>query len=162
LVDIDMPRTTIDAFDIKIVRLLQGNARISFQEIASQEGVSTDTVNNRYKALVKKGIIRGTTIVIDPTVMNQQHIVSIGIQVVNPHAEEVLLRVKTIRGMQVVTRSIGRYDIEAIAIVKDIQEIHTIKSTISDFQQVRDVDIEIWVEKPLLCPKNFEFGEVHP
>lgn len=157
-----MSRTSIDDLDIKILRFLQGNARVSFQEIAHREGVSTDTVNSRFAALKRKGIVAGTTIVIDPTVINQQLVVSVGIQVVNPYADQVLAYVKTIAGMQVVTRSIGRFDIEAIAIVRDIQEIHSMKSSISDFQHVKDVDIEIWVEKPLLCPKNFEFGEVHP
>jgi len=55
-----------------------------------------------------------------------------------------------------VTRAIGRYDIEAIAIQENIEKIGLTKSTISDFQQVKNVDIDILVDKPLLCPKNFE------
>ena len=149
----------LDELDIKILRMLQGDARKPFQEIAEHCGVSTDTIKNRFNTMTKKGLIRGTTIVIDPKEVDQNLIVSIGIQVTNAYAEQVLALVKKITGMCVVTRSVGRYDIEAVAILKDIEQINTIKNTIGDFQQVKNVDIEIWVDKPLLCPKNFEFEE---
>jgi len=152
----------IDELDIKILRMLQGDARKPFQEIANYTGVSTDTIKNRFHIMTKKGLIQGTTIVIDPKKIDQNHVVSIGVQVTNPYAEQVLNLIKKIPGMYVVTRAVGRYDIEAIAILKDIEEISTVKNTIADFQQVQNVDIEIWVDKPLLCPKNFEFEENHP
>ena len=59
--------------------------------------------------------------------------------------------------MCAVTRAMGRYDIEAVAIQKDIEQIGAAKDTIEDFQQVKDVDVDIMVDKTLLCPKNFEF-----
>jgi len=152
----------IDTLDINILRALQGDARRPFQEIAAHCKVSTDTIKNRFNGMTKKGLIRGTTIVIDPKEVGQNRIVSIGIQVTNPFAEQILTLVKKIPGMLVVTRAVGRYDIEAVAILKDIEQISTIKNTIGDFQQVKNVDVEIWVDKPLLCPKNFEFEEVRP
>ncbi len=151
----------IDSVDIKILRMLQGDVRKPFQEIAKYIGVSTDTIKNRFHLMTKKGLIRGTTIVIDPKKIDQNHVVSIGVQVLNPYAEQVLNLIKKIPGMYVVTRAVGWYDIEAIAILKDIEQISTVKNTIADFQQVQNVDIEIWVDKPLLCPKNFEFEENH-
>jgi Lrp/AsnC family transcriptional regulator for asnA, asnC and gidA len=156
-----MSEINIDALDVKILRLLQGDARKPFQEIAQQTGVSTDTIKNRFHHMTKTGLLRGTTIVIDPKKIDQNHVVSVGVQVTNPYAEQVLNLMKKIPGMYVVTRSVGPYDIEAIAILKDIEQISTVKNTIADFQQVLDVDIEIWVDKPLLCPKNFEFEENH-
>jgi Lrp/AsnC family transcriptional regulator for asnA, asnC and gidA len=151
-----MSENKIDQIDIQILRLLQGDARKSFKEIATQCGVSTDTINNRFNAMKKKGIIRGTTIVIDPKLLEKKHLVFIGIQVTHPYSDQVLNMVKRISGMCVVTRAIGRYDIEAIAILDDIEKIGMTKSTIGDFQQVKNVDVDILVDKPLLCPKNFE------
>ncbi|MCU0850163.1 MAG: Lrp/AsnC family transcriptional regulator [Candidatus Thermoplasmatota archaeon] len=156
-----MSDVKIDSLDIKILRMLQGDARKPFQEIAETAKVSTDTIKNRYQTMMKKGLIKGTTIVIDPKEIDQNHIVSIGISVTNPYAEQVLTSVKKITGMFAVTRAVGRYDIEAIAILRDIEQISTVKNTIADFPQVQNVDIEIWVDKPLLCPKNFEFQEDH-
>jgi len=155
-IDHHMSENKIDTIDIQILRLLQGDARKSFKEIAKQCGVSTDTIKNRFNTMKKKGIIRGTTIVIDPKQLEKKHLVFIGIQVTHPYSGQVLNMVKRISGMCVVTRAIGRYDIEAIAILDDIEKIGMTKSTIGDFQQVKNVDVDILVDKPLLCPKNFE------
>jgi DNA-binding Lrp family transcriptional regulator len=151
-----MSENKIDPIDIQILRLLQGDARKSFKEIALQCGVSADTINNRFIAMEKKGIIRGTTIVIDPKQLEKKYLVFIGIQVTHPYSDQVLNMVKRISGMCVVTRAIGRYDIEAIAVLDDIEKIGMTKSTIGDFQQVKNVEVDILVDKPLLCPKNFE------
>ncbi|MCJ7698345.1 MAG: Lrp/AsnC family transcriptional regulator, partial [Thermoplasmata archaeon] len=129
-----MSENKIDTIDIQILRLLQGDARKSFKEIAKQCGVSTDTIKNRFNTMKKKGIIRGTTIVIDPKQLEKKHLVFIGIQVTHPYSVQVLNMVKRISGMCVVTRAIGRYDIEAIAILDDIEKIGITKSTIGDFQ----------------------------
>jgi len=52
---------------------------------------------------------------------------------------------------------VGRYDVEAIAVMKDIDQIGSMKGSIGDFKQVQNVDVDIFVDKPLLCPSNFEF-----
>ncbi len=147
----------VDETDIKILRMLQVDARKSFGEIASQCGVSRETVKNRFDTMKKEGIIRGTSIVINPRKMDKKHIVIIGIQTTQPYSNQVLNMVKKIPGICVATRAVGRYDVEAIAIQKDIQQIGNTGDTIGDFQQVKSVDVDIFVDKPLLCPKNFEF-----
>lgn len=148
----------LDKIDIEILRTLQTEARTSFKEIANQCGVSTETIKNRYNTMEKKGIIRGTTIIIDPKKLDNKHVVIIGIQTIQPYSNQVLNMVKKIPGMCVVTRAMGHYDIEAVAIQKDIEQIGATKDTIEDFQQVKNVDVDIMVDKTLLCPKNFEFG----
>lgn len=152
-----MSDRTIDKMDIKILRMLQEDARKPFKEIADQCGVSTETVKNRFNAMKKNGIIRGTTIVVDPRKMDKKHIVIIGIQTTQPYSNQVLNMVKKIPGICVATRAVGRYDVEAIAIKENIEQIGSMKDNIGDFQQVRSVDVDIFVDKPLLCPKNFEF-----
>lgn len=147
----------VDETDIKILRMLQVDARESYREIASQCGVSTETVKNRFDTMKRKGIIRGTSIVINPRRMDKKHIVIIGIQTTQPYSDQVLNMVKKIPGICVATRAVGRYDVEVIAIQKDIQQIGNTRDVIGDFQQVKNVDVDIFIDKPLLCPKNFEF-----
>jgi DNA-binding Lrp family transcriptional regulator len=146
-----------DRIDKNIIRTLQKDARTSFKDIANQCGVSTETIKNRFNIMKKKGIILGTTILIDPKKLDRKHIIIIGIQITQPYSTQVINMVNKIPGIYVVTRAIGRYDIEAIAIQKDIEEIGITKDMIGDFQQVKNVDVDILVDKPLLCPKNFEF-----
>ncbi len=147
----------VDEIDVKILRMLQNDARTPFKEIANQCNVSIDTIKNRFTALRKNGVIRGCTIVIDPKKMERGNLVLMGIQVVQHYSDSVLNMVKKIPGMCVVTGAVGRYDIEAIFLLKDIEQIGITKEMIEDFPQVKSVDVGIFVDKPLLCPKNFEF-----
>ena len=51
----------IDDKDLKILRILQQNARTPFLEIAREVGVSGATVHERVRNLMKQGIIEGYT-----------------------------------------------------------------------------------------------------
>ena len=153
-----MSEKKIDKIDKIILRTLQEDARTPFKVIARRCGVSMETIKNRFKLMKKHGVVRGTTIVINPQTIGQNHIVMLGVQIRQPYSDQILTMVNNIPGVYVVTRSIGRYDIEAIALLKNIEEIGSIKNTIEDLQQVKHVDVDILVDKPLLCPKNFEFA----
>ncbi|NIR87303.1 winged helix-turn-helix transcriptional regulator, partial [Candidatus Bathyarchaeota archaeon] len=56
----------MDETDLSIIEIMTENARVSFRKIAKKLDVSPDTVINRYKTLQEKGVIRGSTVVIDP------------------------------------------------------------------------------------------------
>ena len=152
-----MQNKNLDQTDIKILRALQKDVRTPFKEIAHQCNISTDTIKNRYNRLFDNKVIRGSTIVVDPKKMDQGNLVIIGIKVVQQFSESVLNMIKKMKGLCVVTKSIGHYDIEAIFLVEDIEQIGITKDKIEDFPQVKSADVGIFVDKPLLCPKNFEF-----
>jgi len=152
-----MPNKDIDEIDVKILRMLQNNARTPFKEIADQCNVSLDTIKNHFTAMKKNGIIRSCTIVIDPKKLEQGNLVLMGIRVVQHYSYSVLSMIKKIPGMCVATRAIGQYDIEAVFLLRDIEQIGITKEIIEDFPQVKNVEVGIFVDKPLLCPKNFEF-----
>ena len=152
-----MENKNLDEIDIKILRTLQKNIRTPFKEIANQCSISTDTVKNRYNKLIENEVIRGSTIVVDPKKMGQGNLVIIGIKVVQKFSESVLNMIKKMKGLCVVTKSIGQYDIEAIFLLENIEQIGVTKDKIEDFPQVKSANVGIFVDKPLLCPKNFEF-----
>ena len=152
-----MPDIIIDNINAKLLRMLQSNARTSFKDIANECNVSLDTIKNRFNILKKNGVIRGSTIVIDPKKMGQGNLVIIGIQVVQKFSESVLNMIKKMQGLCFVTKSIGQYDIEAIFLLKDIEQIGITKEKIENFPQVKVANVGIFIDRPLLCPKNFEF-----
>lgn len=55
----------MDELDLKIIRLLQKNARLSYREIAKELGVAVGTVYNRIKKLEELGVIRGFCVDVD-------------------------------------------------------------------------------------------------
>ena len=152
-----MPDYGLDPIDITVIRKLQEDARRPFKEIADACGVSTETIRNRFASLRKRGVIRGSTIIIDHRKTDQKHIVLIGIQVRQSYSDQGVKLVRQLPGICMATKAMGRYDIEAIAVQRNIGEIGGTKDVIGDFQQVINVEVDILVDKPLLCPKNFEF-----
>ena len=152
-----MENKNLDGIDVKILRTLQKDIRTPFKEIANQLNISTDTIKNRYNKLIENEVIRGSTIVVDPKKMGQGNLVIIGVKVVQKFSDSVLNMIKKMKGLCVVTKSIGQYDIEAIFLLEDIEQIGMTKDKIEDFPQVKSADVGIFVNKPLLCPKNFEF-----
>ncbi len=152
-----MKNKNLDEIDIKILRTLQKNVRTPFKEIANQCNISMDTIKSRYNKMMKNEVIRGSTIVVDPKKMGQGNLVIIGIKIVQQFSDLVMNIIKKMKGLCVVTKSIGQYDIEAIFLLEDIEQIGIIKDKIEDFPQVKSADVGIFVDKPLLCPKNFEF-----
>lgn len=58
----------IDELDLKILRLLQNNARISLKNIAERVFVSTPTVATRIEDMTKRGIIKGYYTEIDNSI----------------------------------------------------------------------------------------------
>ena len=107
--------------------------------------------------MIENEVIRGSTIVVDPKKMGQGNLVIIGIKIVQQFSDLVMNIIKKMKGSCVVTKSIGQYDIEAIFLLEDIEQIGITKDKIEDFPQVKSADVGIFVDKPLLCPKNFEF-----
>ena len=55
----------VDEVDRKIIRLLQEDARKSFNKIADSLGIAVGTAYNRVKNLEDRGILKGYTIMLD-------------------------------------------------------------------------------------------------
>ena len=59
----------LDPLDVKILGLLQEDARLSFREIAERLGSTTPTISARVRALEDIGLIRGYRALLDPAVL---------------------------------------------------------------------------------------------
>jgi Lrp/AsnC family leucine-responsive transcriptional regulator len=61
-----MEQINLDAIDLKIIALLEADARISFAELAEQVALSKTPCWKRVKALEEAGVIRGYGARLDP------------------------------------------------------------------------------------------------
>ena len=76
---------TIDELDVKILSLLQGNARETQAEIARAVGLAPSAVLERIRKLETRGVIKGYTALLDPRVMGQGMLAFVAVR-----SEEVL------------------------------------------------------------------------
>lgn len=147
----------LDDTDIGIIRALQRDARTNFADIAEKCAVSIDTISKRYKRMVKSGIARGATVLLNPKSFGYDCVASFGIRVDFPHVEEVVDTVKKIPEIVFCAPSMGRHNVFAIAVLKNVGRLGQVKELIQGHPRVREVSASIWVDEILLCPENFEF-----
>jgi Lrp/AsnC family transcriptional regulator for asnA, asnC and gidA len=150
----------VDEIDISIIRALQKDARVNFADIARDCDVSTDTISKRFRKMKRAGVIRGTTILLNPKSFGYDCVASIGIDISYPHLKEVVELIQSIPEIVFCTTSMGRYDIFCIAILKNVGRLSQVKDLIKGHPIVREVTTSIWVDEILLCPENFEFDHL--
>jgi len=155
------PKVKIDEIDVNIIRALQKDARANFADIARRCSVSTDTISKRFRKMKKAGIIRGTTILLNPKSFGYECVASLGIDVSYPHLREVVEMIQRIPEIVFSTTSMGRYDIFCIAVLKNVGRLSQVKDLIKGHPVVREVTTSIWVDEILLCPENFEFEHLN-
>jgi Lrp/AsnC family transcriptional regulator for asnA, asnC and gidA len=151
--------------DLAIIDKLIDDARTSFREIAKELGISPDTVINRYAALQKEGVIRGSTIVINPKKVGYQAMAVFTIDITPAHivgteatpADSSLILDKLIQmpNIIVATKSIGDHDLLAIGVAIDFEHLIKIRNDVAKIPGVKDIQVSFWVERTELCPKYF-------
>jgi DNA-binding Lrp family transcriptional regulator len=150
----------LDEIDVNVIRALQEDARTNFADIAKSCKVSVDTISKRFRRLNRAGVVRGTTILLNPKSFGRDCVASFGIRVEYPHVEDVVGFIERMPGVVFCTPSMGRHNVFAIAVLENVGKLGQLKESIQGHPMVREVATGIWVDEILLCPKNFEFEQL--
>lgn len=150
----------IDEVDISIIRGLQKDARTNFTDIARVCDLSIDTIIKRFRKLNRAGVVKGTTMLLNPRSFGYDCVASLEIDVDFPHMNEVVELVDKKPEVLFCTPSMGRHNIFAIAVLKDVGKLSQLRESIKGHPMVREVNASIWVDEILLCPENFEFDHI--
>ena len=150
----------IDELDVNIIRALQKDARTNFPDLAKECKVSVDTISKRFDRLVKTGVARGTTVLLNPKSFGYDCVASFGIRVDYPHVEDVVDFIEKIPEVVFCTSSMGRDNVFAIALLKNVGRLSQVKEYLQGHPRITEVSASIWVDDILLCPENFEFDHL--
>jgi len=136
----------LDALDLKIVKMLQKDARTSFVDIAKELKVSPGIVQARYNKMKKSGVIKGSTLILNNSVVGTMFAASIGVKAIESDLEEVNnyingLKIENARIQSWIT--FGRYNISTAIFSKNLLEVHKIKQLIKQHPSVLQVAISI-------------------
>jgi len=155
----------MDKIDLFILEKLTEDARSSFRKIAEELGVSPETVINRYKMLREKGVIRGSTVVINPRKIGYDAMVVFMIDASSTHviateptpidSSSILDRLIQMRNIILATKTVGDHDLLAIGVVRDFEDLIRLENEIAEIPGVRDLQVSFWIEKTEICPKYF-------
>ncbi len=152
----------MDNIDLCIIETLSRDARTSFRQISKELNVSPDTIIERYNALHEKGIIRGSTIILNPKEIGYNAMAVFMIDVTplecnlkDPGSSSILETLIKMRDIIVATKTVGDHDLLAIAVVKDFQHLFAVRKEIVAIPGVKDMEVSFWSEITELSPKYF-------
>ena len=106
-----MKNNFLDDIDLKILKLLQKDSRISIKSISEQVFVSQPTVSSRIDSLVKKGIIKGFYTEIDNSVYDNVIKCYIQIEVSPTLKEQLYEKIKNTPKVVECDRVTGEYSL---------------------------------------------------
>ncbi len=149
-------RQELDEVDLAIIRALQKDARASFAAIARSCNVSVDTISKRFRKIEEKGVVRGTTVLLDPKGFNFDCVASFGIKADFSHVEDIMVALRKMPEIVFSTPTMGCHSIYALAIVRNVTRLSQLKEVIKAHPMVREISASIWVHDILLCPENFD------
>ncbi|MEN8244032.1 MAG: Lrp/AsnC family transcriptional regulator [Thermodesulfobacteriota bacterium] len=146
----------IDATDMKIIRLLQKNGRMSNTEIAKQTGVSETTIRYRLQRLTREEFIQIVAMV-NPLKLGFGIEGSIRIKADIKAIDQVAEKLKAIDSLYFVARSMGAYDFDAEYYVKSSSELKELIDTINAMQGVTDTDVSTVLD---YVKERYDFGDL--
>lgn len=152
----------MDKIDLYIIEALSKDARTSFRQLATELNVSPDTVIDRYNALQKQGVIRGSTIVLNPKEIGYKAMAVFMIDISPTRAGQLPFDSNVIvetlikmRNIIVATKTVGDHDLLAIGVVKDFQHLFAVRDEIAAIPGVKDMEVSFWSDIKELSPKYF-------
>jgi Lrp/AsnC family transcriptional regulator for asnA, asnC and gidA len=138
----------MDEKDLKIIEILEKNARTPYTEIASILGISEGTVRNRIEKLGREGVIKRYTIEVDPKKMGYQTIVLLGMDVEPKHFLSAAEELSKLDCVKWIYTSTGDHMIMAEVWAKDTADLNRmISEKISKIEGVMDLCPAILMEK---------------
>jgi DNA-binding Lrp family transcriptional regulator len=121
----------VDEIDRKIIRLLQQDARKSFNKIAESLGIAVGTAYNRVKNLEDRGILKGYTILLDSAKLGYGLTALILIEAEGRYLPEVEKEIAQLDEVICIYDITGDYDIAVVARFKNRTTLNNfIKSTL--------------------------------
>jgi Lrp/AsnC family transcriptional regulator, regulator for asnA, asnC and gidA len=136
----------LDDLDTKIIKELLKNSRKPFAEIAGEYKVSTLTISKRYNELVKKGIIVGSSVLIDYAHFGIEYTGVLYVNVNTNQLRDFTKYLNEIEGdFSVLQRSlIEKFNVIVFSRVTNLKELEKLKETIKQHPALIDIETNIW------------------
>jgi len=144
----------IDSTDIRILRLLQEDARISLREIARRLRLSPSTIHERMRKLRKEGILKGFAPLIDYSKLGYKIAALILVNVEGGRIREFERRIKLHKCVTGVYDITGEYDVALFVKCKDIDDLNKLVKSLIALPYVKrsvtSIVLELVAEKYVL------------
>jgi Lrp/AsnC family transcriptional regulator for asnA, asnC and gidA len=133
-----------DETDIRIIRKMQANSRISFKKLAEELGLSVDTVIRRYRKLKENGKVKAAITINAAKTLNTEadwFFVSLKPE---SNMAKIIAKLSKINGVTSIHSAIGNYDILVETLNPSFARGREIEKTILEMPEVYRVVTRIY------------------
>jgi len=140
---------TLDAIDKIILEKMTNDARTSFRTIAKNLDKSPDTIINHYRRLCDEGVIRGSTIVVDPRRIGYEGVAAFHIDVASSGDTKtelgtILNTLIKMPNIIVATKTMGDHDLLALGVIHDFDHLMLLGQEIAIIPGIKNIQTALW------------------
>jgi DNA-binding Lrp family transcriptional regulator len=140
---------------MKILKMLNENARTSFSEMGREVGLSTSGVRKRIKQLEKSGVIRGYTMLVDPQKFDRGLTAFISVNVDTGGIRDLTRSLSRCREVCELHRTTGYHGLMIKVRVRDLEGLNKfVENRVSSFDAVKSVRTTVSMETIKETPIN--------
>ena len=140
----------VDSIDEQIIDKLAANGRLSFNKMAKELKISTDTVARRYSKLRKDGIIR-TVIQIDSMKLGYVADAIISIAVAAPdNLSEIIEKLENIPDVIGLWKIAGAFDLDVYAKLRTLEQLISFQEEVSGLPGIMKMETVLLSKFPLM------------
>ncbi len=143
--------TSLDEIDVKILKLLQSDAKLTAKNIGDRIGLSQTPVYERVKKLERNGIIKRYVALVEPELLDKSLVVLMNITIQEHKIGSRESFVKSITELPQVVElyhTSGRFDFIAKVRVSKVSEYRDfLLDKITPIENVKDIDSHIVLEE---------------
>jgi Lrp/AsnC family transcriptional regulator for asnA, asnC and gidA len=133
----------IDELDLKIISHLQENGRISVAELAKRLNQPENTVRYRIERLLKNGVIRRFTALVDPRALGLNVSAAVMFKVDPKKLDQLLEKLTSMKDVTNIYQLSGEWDLIAVVFAKDIQDLHERVEELRRMEGVKEMNVMI-------------------
>ncbi|MBK6951203.1 MAG: Lrp/AsnC family transcriptional regulator [Crocinitomicaceae bacterium] len=141
----------MDQIDLKILDLLQGDAKITAKDLSNRLSLSVTPIYERIRKLEKQGIIKNYVAIIDPEMVNKSLVVFLNLTIKehNMEARSNLLRSLTsLDEISELYHTSGTYDFVAKVRFSSIKEYKDfLVNKVASIENIADIESHIVLEE---------------
>jgi Lrp/AsnC family transcriptional regulator for asnA, asnC and gidA len=143
---------SFDMLDLRIIQVLNKDARMPFKAIAEELNVSDATVRNRVRKMLKEGVIKRFNVLLDYHKLGRIIKAFIGLRVQPPKLKEVVGHLIDNPDVQVLYRTTGEVDLFVEVIFKDMEELNSFLESELNLDGVAGTIVNVVIGPYKRCP----------
>ena len=143
----------LDSKDIRILNLLQENAKMSFAEISKRLDIPESTVRYRVEQLEKKKVITGYVALVNPRKIGLPITAIMQVKINPQELRDTSRRLSKFKELRHLFKTTGTYDMVSVVNVRDITQLNELMESVKQIEGIRELVVDVATELIKVDPR---------